>query len=497
MLLDILATHTEHLPPDDEKVGNVFARLGYQFADAVADLVDNSIDAGARHIHVRFVRHTKGIHSVLIADDGIGMSDAELHEAMRFGSRSKKTGKELGKYGIGLKSASLSQADVVTVLTRKARAKAINGRRWRLELVKKGWKCEVLDPAGSAKVLRDDVGAVNFKLSGTLVIWEKLEHLHALPTNIDQVLERTIRTLHTELGIRFHRFLESESVAITTDQQELGEDPSEIHVPIRALNPFSYDQSGDEKYPLKLPLIVAGIKLPVVCHVWPAKSNALGYRLGGGKVALRQGFYFYRNDRLIQAGGWNGLRGDDGEPHLSLARVQVDVPDSLDSIFKLQVTKMGLQPTPEFIQALQAAKGPGGLTFEKYISDAQSVYRKRKTIERARFPMVPADGLSPNAIKGIAKVLKEKGCPSPEPVSFRWSRLDPYELFRITPGKLQVQLNTLYRKQLAHNGKNDAPVLKLALLLLLQDELQKASVRQSAEEWIRRVNEAMIAALKD
>ena len=82
------------------------------------------------------------------------------------------------------------------------------------------------------------------------------------------------------------------------------------------------------------------------CHIWPPQSHALGYRLGGGKVALRQGFYFYRNNRVIQAGGWNGVRGDDGEPHLSLARVKIDLPSELDSMFKLDVTKSRLDPSP-------------------------------------------------------------------------------------------------------------------------------------------------------
>src|SRR5689334_21021348 len=89
----------ETLPPDEEKSGDIFSRLGYRIADAIADLIDNSVDAEASKVHIRFIRADDGIHSVVIADNGIGMSDGELKEAMRFGSRSTKSGRQLGKYG--------------------------------------------------------------------------------------------------------------------------------------------------------------------------------------------------------------------------------------------------------------------------------------------------------------------------------------------------------------------------------------------------------------
>ena len=137
---------TESLPPDEAKAGDIFSRLGYKIHDAIADLVDNSVDAKASVVLIRFVRSPNGIHSVIIADNGSGMDAADLQEAMRFGSRSTKSSTQLGKYGIlyGLKSASLSQAEVVTVLSR--RGNAYVGRRWKLENIKKNWASEILDP---------------------------------------------------------------------------------------------------------------------------------------------------------------------------------------------------------------------------------------------------------------------------------------------------------------------------------------------------------------
>jgi hypothetical protein len=185
-----------------------------------------------------------------------------------------------------------------------------------------------------------DCGQFRISRNGTIIIWERLEHLRALPQNLEKVLENTIDVLCVELGIRFHRFIESKRLRLLIDQQFVGEKAPEIQRIVSPLNPFSYPASGRNDYPVTLKLNIGGTKVAAKCHIWPAKSTSPGYRLGGGKVALRQGFYFYRNDRVIQAGGWNRIRADDGEPHLSLARVEIDLPAALDSMFKLDVTKM-------------------------------------------------------------------------------------------------------------------------------------------------------------
>src|SRR5262249_32109340 len=156
---------------------DIFSRLGYKISDAIADLVDNSVDEQARKVHIRFVRGTDGIHNVIIADNGNGMSDEELREAMRVGSRSSKSDKQLGKYGIGLKSASLSQAETVTVLTRQG--KSVIGRRWTLENVRNNWSCDILQVSDVQRALNGTFGEFRITKSGTVIIWERLEHLKA------------------------------------------------------------------------------------------------------------------------------------------------------------------------------------------------------------------------------------------------------------------------------------------------------------------------------
>ena len=494
-IFELEAAMQESLPPDEGKAADIFSRLGYSIADAIADIVDNSVDAGASRVHLRFARSAEGIHSVLIADNGSGMSDKDLREAMRFGSCSTKSGKQLGKYGIGLKSASLSQARTVTVVSRQGRTMV--GRRWTLENVKKNWTCEILRTGPLSPVFKTQYGDFHIKKSGTVVIWERLEHLAALPQYLDQVLEKTRREISIELGIRFHRFIEDGRLAISVDEQFGLDEPTGIPVFVTALNPFSYETSGHSDYPVNLHLKIEGTSVVAECHIWPAKSKAPGYRLGGGKVALRQGFYFFRNDRVIQAGGWNRTRGDDSEPHLSLARVKIDLPSVLDSMFKLDVTKSRLDPTPLFISVLMDAATTRGVTFEKYTGDAGATYRTQKKKEAARFPLIPGPGLPISAQRAIATILGEKGVGRPKKVTFKWTTLDLDEVVRLDAERDVIHLNARYRRRLTEGASGDAPVLKVTLMFLLQEELEKSFVTRKAQEWLLRVNAALLASMKE
>lgn len=496
--MGILSFDTESLEvlaPDDGRTGDIFSRLGYGISEAIADLVDNSVDARAGNVHVRFVRGTEGVHSVIIADDGEGMNEDTLREAMRFGSRSTKSGKQLGKYGIGLKSASLSQADTVTVLSRQGNS--MLGRRWTLENVKKDWTCQILKSSDVRSAFGTAFGEFRIKKSGTIVIWERLEHLQALPNNVDRVLERTTKAMAIELGIRFHRFLEDQRLLIGIDQQFGLEEPTGIPLYVTPLNPFSYDTSGHADYPAHLALELHGVPVVAECHIWPPKSKSPGYRLGGGKVALRQGFYFYRNDRVIQGGGWNGIKPDDGEPHLSLARVKIDLPSKLDSMFKLDVTKSHLDPSPQFTSALQNAVSPNGKTYEKFIAHAIGTYRRQKKKEAARFAVIPGAGISPKGQRAIATILTEKGAERPTRISFKWAKLDFDEIFRADAVNATILLNLKYRKALAEGTSDDAPVLKVALMFLLQEELEKAFATKKSLDWMQRVNQSLLASLKE
>src|SRR5262249_17145141 len=154
---------------------------------------------------------------VLIADNGVGMNDATLLEAMRFGSRTEKASTALGKYGIGLKAASLSQAKIVTVLS-KHKGRYV-GRRWSYADIVKVLVSEVLKRGDVARAVADGVPTVGIKASGTVVVWEDLEHLVATKVRIDETLQETIRALSNDIGLRFHRFFAERRLKVFLDVQ--------------------------------------------------------------------------------------------------------------------------------------------------------------------------------------------------------------------------------------------------------------------------------------
>ena len=494
--LELQVERVEELRPDDRKSALIFARLGYSVPEAIADLVDNCIDAKASKVLVRIVRTDEKIQRVIIADNGQGMADGTLLEAMRFGSRTEKSPHALGKYGIGLKAASLSQAKIVTVLS-KHKGRYV-GRRWTFENIGKGWICEVLKGKNVAAFLADGVPPIGLRSSGTVVMWEDLEHLAATKAGIETTLQETLRELSNDIGLRFHRFIGGKRLKVFLDVQTLGEPPSTIRQEVVGLDPFDYPSSGREGYPKSFQVPLGKGQLKIECHIWPAKSEEPGYKLGGGKVSARQGFYFYRNDRLIQAGGWNGSREDDNEPHLSLARVKVDLPAAFDGLFKLDVRKSKVEPPPSFAPNVNAVEGRSG-GFRQYVRDAQLAYRRQKKKDGALFAFLPGHGFPSSARGSVRRILWEKGTGRPQLVKFAWEELDPDVFVELDRERNRLVLNALYRSRVLATKRAsgaDAPVIKLLFLLLLQEEFPRKHSSERYREWMERINHAIIAVLK-
>jgi hypothetical protein len=493
---EMTAQRREHLPPVDRRNAEWYPRLGYKTSEAVADLVDNSIDAHARRVHIRIVRTEDAIKRIFIADDGDGMNAQELMDAMQFGGGNAKSNKELGKYGIGLKLASLSQASVVTVLTRQGRW--CGGRRWTTTNIAEGWVCEVLDSDEVSGFLSSKFGAADLRKKGTVVVWDQLEHLKASAATVDKTILRTIKELSNELGLKFHRFLAHDALQITIDAQPVQGELNAVTTVVEPLDPFAYPQAGASGYPKKIPIAMphAG-KLVLECHIWPPNSNELGYKLGGGKVSARQGFYFYRNDRLIQAGGWNQCRDDDSEPHLSLARVKVDLPPSMDDAFKLDIKKSSVEPPPSFVPLVLAA-AHGSASFKDFTADAYAAYRKKQEERSSATTYVPGKGLSAE-VRTTAKRLLSGGAGKPiEALAFAWTELDPDIFVDVDRDSRTMRLNTLYRKKLAVSSggaTGDFAVVKILLFLMLEDEFRRKASSAKSRDWLATANQLLIATI--
>lgn len=354
--------------PSASRLMGSLRSIGYDLSSAVADLVDNCLDAGAKSIEVDLVHEGEDSY-VVISDDGRGMREAELDEAMRYGSRRSYSGDSLGHFGLGLKTASLSQCRRLTVAsTTSVRRKPIC-RRWDLDRVRETDQWLLQEPA--PEELPGGVARRLQRHRGTVVVWEALDRVlefrNAESGHARRALERAGERVAEHLGAVFHRFLDG-SLDSTVRMHVNGE-------PVVAWDPFAREEPKTRHLPLN--------RLPVQIGETDAVVSVQGFILphqrqfstpdahekasGSNKWNRQQGFYIYRGDRLVQSGGWNRLRTAD--EHTKLARIAVDLPEGAEHLFALDVAKMRVK-LPESLR----------MTLKEHVSVianlAQEAYRR-------------------------------------------------------------------------------------------------------------------------
>lgn len=312
--------------------------LGYDLATAVADLIDNSLAARAETVSIDM--HFDGADSWLrIADDGWGMTEGELKEAMRFGTRRHYSPDELGKFGLGLKAASLSQCRMLTVATRTTLAGRIRLARWDLDHIERTDRWEILRPTPrQCRLATDALEGV-----GTVVLWQGLDRIgrYRVPDGrrAEADFERVKSEIDGQLGMLFHRFLAGESgrgipLRIVLDGQE-----------IQPWDPYARAEGATMRLPTqRLRIMHRGARevIEVRPYVLPTEarfSTPTAHRRAAGPALWnrQQGMYVYRFDRMIQSGGWSRLRTSD--EHTKLARVSIDMPPAADELFELNISK--------------------------------------------------------------------------------------------------------------------------------------------------------------
>ncbi|MFF4269139.1 ATP-binding protein [Streptomyces sp. NPDC001536] len=493
---DVPTTGSTHLPPD-AGYGRALTNQGYGFEVAVADLIDNSIDAGADKVVVHFLRDAERILTLLIIDNGKGMDETGLDDAMTVGRRRTYGDHALGMYGTGLKAASLSHASSLTVVSRTKRSRAA-GRRLTAEGIEDSFRCDTVDPRYAQDLVDRYDGIIEWH--GTVVRWDQVRAFETVtPGQSDQYLSQAISRLETHLGLYLHRFLQRGlqlDIAVwdvSSSADELGEEVD--HIAVEALDPFGYKVPGRKGYPRQFTAPVEGIgDMRLTAHIWPAKSKQAGFRQIGA-LAERQGFYFYRNDRLVQAGGWNGLRNPEG--HHVLARVAVDLPTHANSVLSLDVKKEKVTVTPAFTLGVDKAVDSGGNTFHQYLGDAEAAYRdgSRRT-EIVRKPVTPpGKGIDPKIKRVIKEELPEKG--GEEPITFTWAALPRDRFFDLDRENNTVILNKDFREDFndgRRGGANDAPVSKTLLYLLLEDCFGLGRWERSRQDRVDYWNTILVAA---
>ena len=326
----------QELPPRASTLVESLRDIGYSLQTALADVIDNSLTAGARKIELFAETHAE-YPSIGILDDGVGMGQMELLEAMRPGSRSpleSRSERDLGRFGLGLKTASFSQCRRLTVLT--SRNGVVSTAVWDLDTVaaRDRWVVEVPDSTDGIPWSDRLAG------DGTLVVWQKLDRLVGLNGQDDrQDFVRQLDEAASHIEFVFHRFLSGRESREGRVQVSLNGRDLEPYDPFHSHHPATQHHQEETVLFNDTKILVRPVTLPhhdkVSQEDWRRYAGPEGY-------VNNQGFYLYRNRRLILHGTWFRLAPQ--AELTKLSRVLIDMPNNLDSDWKLDVKKASAQP---------------------------------------------------------------------------------------------------------------------------------------------------------
>ncbi|SCE78320.1 Histidine kinase-, DNA gyrase B-, and HSP90-like ATPase [Micromonospora coriariae] len=314
--------------------------FGYSLETALADIVDNSVSADATRVEI-FAKFDGSDSAIGILDDGYGMGAEQLHLAMRLASTSPSEGRQpddLGRFGMGMKTASFSQCRRMTVLTKQS--EVISTARWDLDEVSRRDEWYVSRPPATEVPWSDRVGE-----TGTLVVWQNLDRIVSGTDdgNDSRTFARRVSEAACHLEMVFHRFLEREgghrTIRISVNSRELA-----------AFDPFARKYAATIAGPVEKIWTKAGA-VTMQPFTLPHHSNVdqdAWERLGGRDGFIKnQGFYLYRARRLIMWGTWFGIAKQ--TERTKLTRVLLDIPSSLDESWKINVLKASAEP-PDYVR---------------------------------------------------------------------------------------------------------------------------------------------------
>lgn len=332
-----------NLPPVAPTLIESTRAMGYSLEAAIADIIDNSIAAKATSVSISFFPLHGAFISIL--DNGTGMDAEELTRAMQYGSQNpldERNDTDLGRFGLGLKTASLSQCRVLTVASKKNGKTEI--RRWDIDFVKVTGQWSLISLTNE-----DDVNGIpnihelDKMDSGTLVVWQNLDRMKAGTIDFSKSMGKQIDIVRDHLSLVYHRYLAGETgiekISISINGAVI--EPSDPFIMKKS------DQTMQEET-----YLIHGSLIKVQPFILPhiSKMTASEIKSAGGKDGLRklQGFYVYRNKRLLIWGTWFRMMRK-GELS-KLARIRVDIPNTLDNLWTLDIKKSSAMP-PEEVRA--------------------------------------------------------------------------------------------------------------------------------------------------
>jgi hypothetical protein len=340
-----------NLPPKASSLTESMRDIGYSLEAAIADIIDNSITASASKVNIWFDTDNKEIRFA-ISDNGKGINEKELIEAMRHGSCSPKDERspdDLGRFGLGLKTASFSQCRKLTVISNKNENHA--GAVWDLDMVadRDDWVVSVLEKNEIINMPYFDKIADN----GTLVLWEKIDRLYDGEINDIKMADMygRIDNVEKHLSLVFHRFLNGEiqgrKLAILINDHE-----------VKPFDPFCINNKATQVLREEI-IRINGKEVRIQPYILPHHSRLSqkesDYYKSRSDFLNNQGAYIYRNGRLMSWGDW--LRLVPKGEATKLARVKIDFPSSLDDKWTIDVKKSRAYPPFEVRERLRQIIG--------------------------------------------------------------------------------------------------------------------------------------------
>lgn len=336
--------------PNPEFLIKSIAEQGYSLETAIADLIDNSITANASNIELITIQDQEPF-ILCLADDGDGMSESELIKNLQFPSKSPeeiRNKEDLGRFGLGLKTASFSQTRSFTILSRKKNSLEYSGYTWDVNYLKEnGWKIIINSKEEISEFIKLHNNESSNHLSqfdnfkpNTLIFWKglyKFENYIQVSKKQEAFKNEITQTTCEYLSIVFHRFMENKKKKLNIRVNNVllepfNPFPSENNSELRILEPIQKNIGDDI-------IKIQGFVLPNKAikesidknNIWCSRTKSL---------MDMEGIYIYRSDRLILFGGWNNIIKK--SPKLQLARLKVEIGNKVDHLLHLNVAKSSI-----------------------------------------------------------------------------------------------------------------------------------------------------------
>lgn len=344
--------------------------VGYSLETALADIVDNSITAEATHIDIRF-NTEPGQTYVSISDNGYGMDAAGVRHAMKLAghdAQNNRNAQDLGRFGLGLKTASFSQCRKLTLFSKKDNQ--VVGVQWDLDrLVETGqWQLRILSQKELTGYTQAE--ALANQEAGTVVLWENIDVSDPEHDKFAADFTAKMASAKNHLALIYHRYLEGEDGRKLTIRLNLDV--------IKPVDPFLRQNRGHQPGHRET-IRVAGeeitlrpFTLPFINKMTAEEREQVQLT---GSLRDSQGFYIYRAKRLVIWGTWFRLvpRSELGR----LARVQVDIPNTLDHLWALDIKKSAASPPPAIRQALRQV-------VDRILQPSERAFRHKGIVENPK-----------------------------------------------------------------------------------------------------------------